>query len=86
MKKMFEGAGFKKVNQENISGKIDFGTREKYWLNRTEMSEPVVKLLSNASKETRQKIKADLLTDCNGRLTGGRLIMNYASLVISAEK
>jgi len=86
MKQLFEDAGFKNVNEETISGTVDFETAENYWLNRTEMSEPVVILLSKASEETRKKIKADLLADCNGRLTYGRLIMNCSSLVISAEK
>ena len=86
MKQLFEDAGFKNVNEETISGTVDFETAENYWLNRTEMSEPVVNLLSKASEKTRKKIKADLLADCNGRLTYGRLIMNYSSLIISAEK
>jgi hypothetical protein len=86
MKQLFEDAGFKNVNEETISGTVDFGTAENYWLNRTEMSEPVVNLLSKINEETRRKIKADLLTECNGRLTNGRLIMNCSSLIISAEK
>ena len=86
MKQLFENAGFKNVNEETISGKIDFGTAENYWLNRTEMSEAVVNSLSKTSEETRKKIKTDLLADCNGRLTCGRLIMNYSTLIISAEK
>lgn len=86
MKQLFEDAGFQNVNEEAISGTVDFGTAENYWLNRTEMSEPVVDLLSKATEETRKKIKADLLADCNGKLTNGRLIMNWSSLIISAEK
>lgn len=86
MKQLFEGAGFQNVNEETISGTVDFGTAENYWLNRTEMSEPVVDLLGKATEETRKKIKADLLADCNGKLTNGRLIMNWSSLIISAEK
>jgi len=86
MKQLFEDAGFKNVNEETIYGTVDFGTAENYWLNRTEMSEPVVNLLSKTSEEIRKQIKADLLAECNGRLTGGRLIMNCSSLIISAEK
>jgi len=86
MKQLFEDAGFKSAREETISGTVDFGTAENYWLNRTEMSEPVVNLLSKASEETRKKIKADLFAECNGRLTAGRLIMNYSCLIISAEK
>jgi len=86
MKQLFEGAGFKNVHEETVYGTVDFETAENYWLNRTEMSESVVKLLRTASEETRKKLKADLLADCNDRLTNGRLIMNYSCLVISAEK
>ncbi len=86
MKQLFENAGFKNVTEKTISGTIDFGTAENYWLNRTEMSEAVVNSLSMASEETRKKIKADLLAACNSRLPYGRLIMNYSSLIISAEK
>lgn len=86
MKQLFERAGFKNVHEETIYGTVDFDTAENYWLNRTEMSEPVVKLLSTASEETRKKLKADLLADCNSRLTNGKLFMNYSCLVISAEK
>ena len=86
IKQLFENAGFKNVKEETLSGEIDFGTAENYWLNRTEMSESVVNLLSKASEETRKKIKADLLADCNARLTYGRLIMNCSSRIISAEK
>ncbi len=75
MKQLFENAGFKNVKEETISGKIDFGTAENYWLNRTEMSEA-----------TRKKIKDELIAECNSKLTNGRLVMNYASLIISAEK
>ena len=86
MKQLFEDAGFKNVNEETISGTVDFGTAENYWLNRTEMSEPLVNLLNKTSEEIVRKIKADLLAECNGRLTNGRLIMNCSSLIISAEK
>jgi ubiquinone/menaquinone biosynthesis C-methylase UbiE len=86
MKQLFETAGFKNVIDETISGTVDFGTAENYWLNRTEMSEPIVNALSKETEATYNKIKADLLEYCNGRLTKGRLIMNCSSLIISAEK
>jgi len=86
MKQLFEQAGFKNVNEEIISGKIDFGTAENYWLNRTEMSEPVVKLLNSVSEEKCKQIKSDLIADCNSKLINGKLLMNYSTLIISAEK
>jgi hypothetical protein len=74
------------VREETILGKVDFGSAENYWLNRTEMSEPVVELISKTNEVTRQKIKAELLEECNPMLRNGKLIMNCSSIIISAEK
>ena len=86
VKQLFENAGFKNVKEETVSGEVDFGTAENYWLNRTEMSESTISLLNKADEATRKKIKDELLEDCNSKLTNGKLIMHYASLIISAEK
>ena len=86
VKQLFENAGFRNVKEETIFGKLDFGTTENYWLNRTEMSESTISSLNKADEATREKIKYELIADCNNKLTNGRLIFNYASLIISAEK
>ena len=86
VKQLFENAGFKNVKEEAVSGKLDFETAENYWLNRTEMSEGTISALNKADEATRKKIKDELLANCNSKLTNGKLIMHYASLIISAEK
>jgi ubiquinone/menaquinone biosynthesis C-methylase UbiE len=86
VKQLFENAGFKNVKEETIYGKLDFGTPENYWLNRTEMSESTISLLNKTGEATRKQIKDELIADCNNKLTNGRLIFNYASIIISAEK
>lgn len=86
IKKLFENAGFKNVKEETISGKIDFQTSQNYWLNRTEMSETTISLLNKVDEVTINKIKDDLLEDCDSKLVNGRLIMNYGAIIISAEK
>ena len=86
VKQLFENAGFKNVKEDTLSGTLDFGATENYWLNRTEMSEGTISALSKTDEATRKKIKDELIADCNNKLTNGRLIMNYASLIISAEK
>jgi len=86
VKQLFENAGFKNVKEETVSGKLDFETAENYWLNRTEMSEGTISALNKADEATRKKIKDELLADCNSKLTNGKLIMHYASFIISAEK
>ncbi|MBV9960864.1 MAG: methyltransferase domain-containing protein [Parafilimonas sp.] len=86
MKQLFEKAGFKNVKEETISGKIDFGTPENYWLNRTEMSESTISALNKTDEATRKQIKDELIEDCNKKLINGKLIFSYAALIISAEK
>lgn len=86
VKELFENAGFKNLEEETISGKVDFGNSQNYWLNRTEMSETTISLLKKADEPTINKIKHELLEDCNSKLVDGRLIMNYAAIIISAEK
>lgn len=86
VEKLFENAGFKNVKEQTISGKIDFETSENYWLNRTEMSETTISLLNTVNEVTINKIKNDLLEDCNSKLVNGRLIMNYGAIIVSAEK
>ena len=86
IKQLFENAGFKNVQEDTVSGKVDFGTAENYWLNRTEMSESTISLLNNANEATYKKVKDELFTACNKKFSGGKLLMQYASLIISAEK
>jgi ubiquinone/menaquinone biosynthesis C-methylase UbiE len=86
VKQLFEHAGFKNVKEETIHGTLDFGTAENYWLNRTEISEGIISLLNKTDEATRKEIKDELITVCNNKLTNGSLILNHASLIISAEK
>jgi ubiquinone/menaquinone biosynthesis C-methylase UbiE len=86
VKQLFENAGFKDVKEEAVSGTVDFGTAEDYWLNRTEMSESTISLLNKTDDATRKKIKDELLQECNSKLSNGKLIMHYSSLIISAER
>ena len=74
------------MKEETISGKIDFGTSQNYWLNRTEMSEATISQLKKADEATINKIKHELLEDCDSKLVNGTLIMNYGAIIISAEK
>jgi hypothetical protein len=50
------------------------------------MSETTISLLNKVDEVTINKIKNDLLEDCNSKLIDGRLILNYAAIIISAEK
>ncbi|SRR5579871_89922 len=86
MQNLFEQARFKNIVVEEISGTVDFGNAENYWLNRTEISESVISLLSKTNDATREKIKEEVIRECNKNEVSKSLPMNYSSLVISAEK
>lgn len=86
VKELFENAGFKNLEEETLSGKIHFETAQNYWLNRTEMSEATISVLKKADESTINRIKLELMEDCNNKLVDGRLVMNYAVIIISGEK
>jgi ubiquinone/menaquinone biosynthesis C-methylase UbiE len=86
VKQLFENAGFRNVKEETISGTLDFGTTENYWLNRTEMSESTISSLNKVDEGTRKKIKDELIAACNQKINDGKLVFNYSALIISAEK
>lgn len=86
IKSFFENSGFKNVQEKNISGKIDFGSADKYWQNMTEIAAPVVGALSKVDDDVRKKIKNEIFNACNNHLINGRLMLNYSSTIISGEK
>lgn len=86
IKELFEKAGFKNVKDETINGKLDYDSAEQYWQMMNEVAAPVVGALSKADEIVRKKIKDELFEACNNKLINGRLIMNYASTIISGDK
>ncbi len=86
IKELFENAGFKNVQENNIYGKLDYDTAEIYWQNMMDVAAPVVGALSKADDNTRKKIKNEVFAACNKKLINGRLVLNYASTIISGEK
>ncbi len=86
IKELFENAGFKNVQENIIYGKADYDTAEYYWQNMMDVAAPVVGALSKADDNTRKKIKNEVFAACNKKLINGRLVLNYASTIISGEK
>jgi ubiquinone/menaquinone biosynthesis C-methylase UbiE len=86
IKEFFENAGFTKVKEETISGKIEYGTTDEYWQSMNDLAAPVVGALAKADDATKKKIKEELYEACNNMLTDGKLIMNYSSSIISGVK
>ncbi len=86
IKELFEKAGFKNVEEEIIKGKLNYDSAEQYWQIMIDVAAPVIGALSKADETTRQKIRNELFATCNNKISDGRLIMNFASLIISGEK
>ena len=86
IKELFGNAGFKNVKETAIPGKVDYGDTDTYWQMMLEVAAPVVGALSKADDSTRKKIKEELFEECNKKLTDGRLVLDYASIVISGQK
>ncbi|MEP6467256.1 MAG: class I SAM-dependent methyltransferase [Parafilimonas sp.] len=86
IKDIFEKAGFRNVKEETITGKIIYDSIDDYWLNMNEIAAPVVGALSKADDATRQKIKDEVFEACKNKLINKQLVLDHASIIISAEK
>jgi ubiquinone/menaquinone biosynthesis C-methylase UbiE len=86
IKELFKNAGFKNMQEEILSDKIDYGSAEQYWQYMTDVVAPVVNALSKTDESTRQKIKNEVFEACNKLLTNRNLIIEYSAIIISAEK
>lgn len=86
IKEFFENAGFTKVKEETISGKVDYGTTDEYWQCMNDVAASVAGALAKADDAIKKKIKEELYEACNSMLTDGKLIMNYSSTIISGVK
>ncbi len=86
IKEMFEEAGFKNVKEEIIHGEVKYDSADQYWQNMTDIAAPVVGALSKADEATRKKIREEVYNVCNNKIVNGKLVMHFASIIVSAEK
>jgi ubiquinone/menaquinone biosynthesis C-methylase UbiE len=86
MKAIFENAGFKNINEQEVPTKLNAGTIDVYWNMMTEIGAPIVAALSNASDELREKIKNEVFELVSQKYPGGLVAIEASAIVISAEK
>lgn len=86
IKNFFENAGFKNVTEENVSGEVEYDSADEYWQMMNEVAAPVVGALTKADDATRKKVKHELSQNCRDKIIDGRLILKYASTIISGAK
>jgi ubiquinone/menaquinone biosynthesis C-methylase UbiE len=86
MTDVFEQAGFKRVGEQEVAGKVNFVDADTYWQNRVDLSESVIAMLSNADAATIAAIKNDVYANINANSVNGRALLDYSANIIYGEK
>ncbi len=79
-------AGLKNVSESEVTGMVDYNSVDHYWQMMNEVAAPVVSAMSKADDKTKQKIKEDLTSLLNGKMSKGSLSLIYSSIIIKGEK
>lgn len=83
---LLKNAGLKNISEQRVSGKINFGPPEAYWLNMMDLAAPVVHAMVKASPEQKKIVRADLFNLLAELSPGDQVELESAALVISGEK
>ncbi len=83
---LLQKAGFRSIQEQEVTGAIDFTTPDEYWQNMTDIAAPVVAALSRADAATKSAIKEDVAAALEQKREGGKIHLPFGSLVLSAEK
>lgn len=86
MKEIFDKAGFKNVNQNELKGKLNCKTTDVYWTLMTEIGAPIVAALSKADDAMKTKIKNETYDIVNQKYPDGNVVFESCACVISAVK
>ena len=85
MQEIFNQAGFKNIQVNEVASKLNTGTVNNYWGMMTEVAAPVVAALSKADDAMRQKIKEQVFKIVSEKYPGN-IAIDANALVISAVK
>lgn len=83
---LLKQVGFRNITEQQISGKIDYKTFDRYWEIMLDIGAPIVAALSSADDTTTATIKAEVSALFKSKNKAGEAILEYAATVISAEK
>ncbi len=86
IKGIFENAGFKENRERTVTGKVTYDSPAHYWQIMNEMSGAVIGALSTADDAIRQQVKKEVFESLKNSVTGGKLALDYASVIVSGEK
>src|SRR5438045_8021395 len=80
MTSLFSSAGLINVEETNVEGKLFCENKEGYWNFISEVASPVAFI--DADENTRQQIKAEVLSGLNEESPGGKICLSSSTLVI----
>lgn len=83
---LFKQVGFKTIVTEQISGKVDYQSFDRYWEIMLDIGAPIVAALSGADESTKAKIKAEVAELFRAKNKDGAAELEYAASIISAVK
>lgn len=83
---LFRDAGFQKISETRVTGKICYPSKEAYWQFITEVTAPVALAISELDATTQIKIKNELLGFIQKMSIAGSIVFDYEALVVSGEK
>ncbi len=86
MRSVFENAGFKNIDEQEVQSKLKAGTVDTFWNMMTEVGAPIVAALSKADDDLRQKIKNEVFELVGQRYKEGEVFIDAGAIVISALK
>ncbi|NRF37222.1 class I SAM-dependent methyltransferase [Pedobacter foliorum] len=83
---LFKKVGFRSIVSQEVRGKVDYQSFDRYWEIMLDMGGPIVTALSGVDKTTIAKIKAEVAELFKSKNKEGESTLEYAALVISAVK
>jgi ubiquinone/menaquinone biosynthesis C-methylase UbiE len=83
---IFERSGFKNINVQYITGKVDYTNADNYWQNMTDVAAPVIAVMDKADEVTKAAIKNDVYAMINSNSVNGRPLLDFGAIVIYGEK
>jgi ubiquinone/menaquinone biosynthesis C-methylase UbiE len=83
---LLKQVGFKDIVTQQISGKVDYLSFDRYWEIMLDIGAPIVAALSGADESTKEKIRAEVSELFRSKTKEGNAALEYAASVISALK
>lgn len=83
---LLKNVGFKNVVTQEVRGEVDYLSFDRYWEIMLDIGAPIVAALSGADKSTIATIRAEVSDLFKSKNEDGGAKLEYAALVISAEK